>query len=38
LALSSLRFSVGRFTTPAEIDFALSVLGRELPRLRALVP
>jgi cysteine desulfurase len=38
LALSSLRFSIGRFTTLAEIEFALTVLGRELPRLRALVP
>jgi cysteine desulfurase len=38
LALSSLRFSIGRFTTSSEIDFALSLLGRELPRLRALVP
>jgi cysteine desulfurase len=38
LAQSSLRFSLGRFTTAAEIDFALTVLGRELPRLRALVP
>jgi cysteine desulfurase len=38
LALSSLRFSIGRFTTLPEIEFALTVLGRELPRLRALVP
>ena len=38
LAQSSLRFSLGRFTTEAEIEFALGVLQRELPRLRALVP
>jgi cysteine desulfurase len=38
LAQSSIRFSLGRFTTAAEIDFALGVIGRELPRLRALVP
>jgi len=38
LAHSSLRFSLGRFTTAAEIEFALTVLGQELPRLRALVP
>jgi cysteine desulfurase len=38
LAQSSLRFSLGRFTTAAEIDFALMVLSRELPRLRSLVP
>jgi cysteine desulfurase len=38
LAQSSLRFSLGRFTTGTEIEFALLVLSRELPRLRALVP
>jgi cysteine desulfurase len=38
LAQSSVRFSLGRFTTAEEIDFALACIGRELPRLRALVP
>lgn len=38
LAQSSIRFSLGRFSTAAEIDFALATIGRELPRLRALVP
>jgi len=38
LANSSVRFSLGRFTTMAEIDVALAVIGRELPRLRELVP
>jgi cysteine desulfurase len=38
LAGSSVRFSLGRFTTLAEIDVALAVIGRELPRLRELAP
>jgi cysteine desulfurase len=38
LAQSSLRFSVGRFSTAQEIDAALTVLEQELPRLRALAP
>jgi cysteine desulfurase len=38
LAQSSLRFSIGRFTTVADIDFALAAVERELPRLRALLP
>jgi len=38
LAQSSLRFSLGRFSTAADIDFALAVISRELPRLRALAP
>jgi cysteine desulfurase len=38
LAGSSVRFSLGRFTTLAEIDVALAVIGRELPRLRELTP
>jgi cysteine desulfurase len=38
LAQSSLRFSIGRFTTEIEIDYALTALNRELPRLRALAP
>ncbi len=38
LAQSSIRFSLGRFTTAGEIDRALTLIWRELPRLRALVP
>ncbi|MET0658747.1 MAG: aminotransferase class V-fold PLP-dependent enzyme [Steroidobacteraceae bacterium] len=37
-AQSSLRFSLGRFTTQAEIDTAITVIRREIPRLRALAP
>lgn len=36
LAQSSLRFSLGRFTTEAEVDFAIATVQRELPRLRGL--
>jgi len=36
LAQSSLRFSLGRFTTEADIDAALEIVAREVPRLRAL--
>ncbi|HYM35298.1 MAG TPA: aminotransferase class V-fold PLP-dependent enzyme, partial [Steroidobacteraceae bacterium] len=38
LAQSSLRFSLGRFTTEAEIDFAIATIAREVPRLRELAP
>jgi cysteine desulfurase len=38
LAQSSLRFSVGRFTTPEDIDFAIAAVRREVTRLRALSP
>jgi cysteine desulfurase len=38
LAQSSLRFSVGRYSTPAEVDFALGAVRREVARLRALSP
>lgn len=38
LAQSSLRFSLGRFTTGAEIEAALAIIKREVPRLRALSP
>jgi len=34
LAQSSLRFSLGRFTTESDIDIAIDELQRELPRLR----
>jgi cysteine desulfurase len=38
LAQSSLRFSVGRYTTPADVDFAIDAVRREVTRLRALSP
>ena len=34
LAQSSLRFSLGRFTTKADVDFTIASVQRELPRLR----
>ena len=37
-ARSSLRFSLGRFTTAAEIDEAIRVLPGVVERLRALSP
>ncbi|MGA7437093.1 MAG: aminotransferase class V-fold PLP-dependent enzyme, partial [Luteibacter sp.] len=36
LAQSSLRFSLGRFSTAAEVDTALQLLQREVPRLRSI--
>lgn len=36
LAQSSLRFSLGRFTTEAEVDFTIATVQRELPRLRGM--
>ncbi|HTW37545.1 MAG TPA: aminotransferase class V-fold PLP-dependent enzyme [Steroidobacteraceae bacterium] len=38
LAESSLRFSLGRFTTIQEIDYAVEEVCRELGRLRAVCP
>jgi cysteine desulfurase len=37
-ARSSLRFSLGRFSTAADVDFAIATVAREVPRLRALAP
>jgi len=37
-ARSSLRLSIGRFTTDADIDSAIECIRREVPRLRALAP
>ena len=36
LAASTLRFSLGRFTTEAEIDYVVERIREEVPRLRAL--
>mgnify|MGYP001126739593 FL=1 len=36
LAQSSLRFSLGRFTTEADIDAAIAAVQREVPRLREI--
>jgi len=36
LAQSSLRFSLGRFTTIAEVDATIATLQHELPRLRPI--
>lgn len=36
LAQSSLRISLGRFTTDAEIDAAIDIVRREIPRLRGI--
>jgi cysteine desulfurase len=38
LAQSSLRFSLGRFTTAEEIDVAIGALKREVTRLRSFAP
>ncbi|MGH8306228.1 MAG: aminotransferase class V-fold PLP-dependent enzyme, partial [Steroidobacteraceae bacterium] len=38
LAASSLRFSLGRFTQAADVDFAANAVRHELARLRALSP
>lgn len=38
LAQSSLRFSVGRFTTAADVDYAIEAVRREVTRLRDLSP
>ncbi|WP_342754022.1 IscS subfamily cysteine desulfurase [Pantoea sp. MBD-2R] len=38
LAHSSLRFSLGRFTTREEIDYAVELVGKSIQRLRELSP
>jgi len=38
LAHSSIRFSLGRFTTEAEIDYAVDLISRKVVRLRGISP
>jgi cysteine desulfurase len=38
LAHSSIRFSLGRFTTEAQIDYAIDLISRQVPRLREMSP
>ncbi|HEU5176186.1 MAG TPA: IscS subfamily cysteine desulfurase, partial [Burkholderiales bacterium] len=38
LAHSSIRFTLGRFTTEAEIDFAVDLIKRKVAKLRELSP
>jgi cysteine desulfurase len=38
LAHSSIRFTVGRFTTQEEIDYTVNLLGRQVARLREMSP
>ena len=38
LAHSSIRFSIGRFTTEAEIDYAIKLLHDKIDKLRELSP
>ncbi len=38
LAHSSIRFSIGRFTTPADVDYVVSRIREQVARLRELSP
>ena len=38
LAHSSIRFTIGRFTTEADIDYTIDLLRRKVAKLRELSP
>ena len=38
MAHTSIRFGIGRFTTEAEIDFAIETIGEHVDKLRAMSP
>jgi cysteine desulfurase len=38
LAHSSIRFTLGRFTTPGDIDFAVKLLRERIGKLREMSP
>jgi cysteine desulfurase len=38
LAHSSIRFTIGRFTTAEEVDFAIDLMTRNIGRLREMSP
>ena len=38
LAHSSIRFTIGRFTTEAEVDYTVDLLKRKVAKLRELSP
>ena len=38
MAHTSIRFGIGRFTTEAEIDFAIATIGEHVDKLRAMSP
>ena len=38
LAHSSIRFTIGRFTTEPEVDYTIELLGRKIGKLRELSP
>ena len=38
LAHSSIRFTIGRFTTEEEIDYAIDLIHKSIDKLRALSP
>jgi cysteine desulfurase len=38
LAHSSIRFTIGRFTTEEEIDYAIALIHKSIDKLRALSP
>ena len=38
LAHSSIRFTLGKYTTEEEIDYAIDLIGRKVSKLRELSP